>query len=217
MRFKDRTDAGRRLADRLRALREAAVVYALPRGGVVLGVIVARQLKAPLDLMIARKIGHPLAPEYAIAAVTEDGALLGNPAELAEVDERWLRQRIHAEREEAHRRRVLYMAGRLPHPVEGKTAVIVDDGVATGLTLRAAIRDVLRRHPRRIVVAVPVIPPDVADVVREEIDELITLDSSAYLGAVGAYYDDFAPVEDDEVAALMRTVEEPKVRTPELV
>jgi putative phosphoribosyl transferase len=184
---------------------------------VVLGAIVAKRLRAPLDLVIARKIGHPLAPEYAIGAVTEDGPLLGNRAELAEVDERWLRQRIHAEREEAHRRRALYMAGRQPHPVKDKTAVIVDDGVATGLTLRAALGDVLRRHPRRIVVAVPVIPPDVAAVVREEVDELITLDSSAYLGAVGAYYDDFAPVEDEEVAALMRTVEEPEVRTPELV
>jgi predicted phosphoribosyltransferase len=216
MSFKNRVDAGQRLAARLEELKdEPGVVYALPRGGVVLGAIIAHRLHAPLDLVITRKIGHPLAPEYAIGAVTEDGYLVGNWAELAAVDRRWLQEHIEAERQEARRRREVYLAGRRLQSVAGKTAVIVDDGVATGLTLRAAIRDVRGRQPRRIVVGVPVIPRDVADVIRDEVDELIALEVPViFLGAVGAYYNDFPPVEDDEVIGLMHAAQASADRTP---
>jgi len=203
--FRDREDAGRRLAEQLTRFRdEAPVILALPRGGVVLGAIVADRLDAPLDLVITRKIGHPQAPEYAIAAIGEHGGLIGNEAELAAVDNAWLAARIDDERREAARRRDVYLGGRAPYPVRGKTAILVDDGVATGLTLRAAIRDVRERRPHRIVVAVPVIPREVATVVQQEVEDLVALEvSAAYRGAVGMYYEEFAPVEDDEVVRLI--------------
>jgi len=183
------------------------MVYALPRGGVILGAIIAAKLNTPLDLVITRKIGHPLAREYAIGAIAEDGTVIGSRAELATVDESWLGERIQTERREASRRREVYLAGREPLPVEGKTAIIVDDGVATGLTLRAALRELRHRHPRRIVVAVPVIPREVARVIQGEADELVALVIPAvYLGGVALYYDNFASVEDDEIVQLMQTV-----------
>jgi len=205
MRFKDRIDAGRQLAGVLRGSGITdAVVYALPRGGVVLGAVIANALGAPLDLVITRKIGHPSFPEYAIGAVAEDGRLVFDEAELESVDPLWLQERVKAELQEARRRRERYLAGRAPRDADGKVAIITDDGVATGLTLRAAIKEVKRRRPRRIIVAVPVIPKEVAEIIREEVDELISLHTPAfYLGAVGAYYNDFTPVEDDEVVRLL--------------
>jgi putative phosphoribosyl transferase len=206
--FRDRVEAGQRLADRLERFRgEDVVVYALPRGGVILGVIIARRLSAPLDLVIARKIGHPWAPEYAIGAVTEDGPVVGNETELAKVNERWLEEEIAAERAEARRRREAYLAGHERPSAEGRTAIVVDDGVATGLTLLAAIKDIQRRRPRRVIVAVPVIPREVAHVIRGEVDELIAVEIPVvYLGAVGAYYHDFPSLEDHEVIQLMNVV-----------
>jgi putative phosphoribosyl transferase len=214
VRLKDRSEAGERLADKLERFKdEEAVVYALPRGGVVLGAIIARRLNAPFDLVITRKIGHPWAREYAIGAIAEDGSFIGNEAELAEVDESWLGAQIEAERKEARRRRQVYLGGREPLPVEGKTAIIVDDGVATGLTLLAAIRQVRHRHPRRIIVAVPVIPQGIARVIRGEVDELVALEIPVvFLRAVALYYDDFSAVEDDEVIELMRGAKTPSER-----
>lgn len=207
MRFKNRTEAGQRLADNLSGLGgRDVVVYALPRGGVVLGAIIAKRLGAPLDLVITRKIGHPFFPEYAVGAVAEDGSFVCNEAELESLDPLWLQERIGAEQHEARRRRELYLAGREPQRAEGKIAIITDDGVATGLTLRAAINEVKQRNPKRVIVAVPVIPKEVADVIRSEVDELVFLHAPIfYLGAVGAYYDDFSPVEDDEVVRLLNT------------
>lgn len=207
MRFKDRADAGKRLAQALKKYPgQDGVVYALPRGGVVLGAIVARALGMPLDLLIPRKIGHPLQPEYAICAVVESGEMVCNQREVARVDPQWFRQEVEAEREEARRRRELYLGGREPAPVEGKTAIIVDDGIATGLTMEVSIRDVRRRQPAHLVVAVPVAPPDTVERLAHEVDEFVVLDRSLYyLGAVGAYYDSFYQVTDEEVIALLRS------------
>ena len=147
MRFKDRTDAGKKLAQALKKYQnQDGVVYALPRGGVVLGAIVARDLHMSLDLLIPRKIGHPLQPEYAICAVVENGEIVCNQQEVARVDPQWFRQEVEAERQEARRRRELYLGGRDPAPVAGKTAIIVDDGIATGLTMEVSISDARRRH-----------------------------------------------------------------------
>src|SRR3970040_1184740 len=160
MRFRDRADAGEQLAQALKKYqRQDGVVYALPRGGVVLGAIVARALRMPLDLLIPRKIGHPLQPEYAICAVVESGEMECNQREVARVDPQWFRQEGGSERNEARRRRELYLGGREPAPVEGKTAIIVDDGIATGLTMEVSIRDARQRRPAQLVVAVPVAPP----------------------------------------------------------
>jgi putative phosphoribosyl transferase len=206
MRFRDRTDAGKQLSVALSEYRgETGVVLALPRGGVVLGIEVAEGLGMPLDLVIPRKIGHPQQPEYAIAAVAESGELAANEAEVRRVDPDWFRNAVDREQAEAKRRRQLYLGGRAPLPLAGKLAILVDDGIATGLTMFAAIRDVKQRSPARTVVAVPVAPADTVAQLRREVDAVVTLDDGEYfLGAVGAYYDDFPQVSDSEVVALMQ-------------
>ncbi len=208
MHFRDRSDAGKKLAQALRQHQnQDGVVYALPRGGVVLGVEVARDLGMPLDLLIPRKIGHPLQPEYAICAVVENGEMVCNQSEVARVDPQWFRREVEAEREEARRRRELYLGGREPVAVADKTAIIVDDGIATGLTMEVAIRDARRRQPAHLIVAVPVAPPDTVERLSREVDEFVVLDHSPYyLGAVGAYYDSFYQVSDEEVVALLRSI-----------
>jgi predicted phosphoribosyltransferase len=212
MRFRDRTDAGQKLAQALgKYRRQDGIVYPLPRGGVVLGVEIARALDLPLDLIIPRKIGHPYNPEYAICAVTEHGPPICNEEEIARVDPAWFRRRVEAERREARRRRELYLADREPPPVEGKVAILVDDGIATGLTMRAAIHDTRRHKPARIVVAIPVAPKDTTERLAREVDEVVALDvSDFYLGAVGAYYDDFPQLTDDEVVRLLKSARGPR-------
>lgn len=207
MRFRDRKDAGRRLVDKLAAKysRQQGVVYALPRGGVVLGAEIARGLGMPLDLIIARKLGHPSNPEYAIGAVGETGELVTNRQETDYIPKAWLQECIEAEQHEARRRQTTYLQGRAPLPAQGKTAILTDDGIATGLTMEVAIRELRHRHPARIVVAVPVIPANTAAKLAREVDEVVALDvPDSYLGAVGAYYEYFPQISDDEVIALMR-------------
>jgi predicted phosphoribosyltransferase len=176
----------------------------LPRGGVALGVVVARALGAPLDLLITRKIGHPMAPEYAVCAISDAGGLICNEDERAQLDPTWLGVAIARERAEAARRRVAYLRDHPPVPVAGKTALIVDDGIATGLTMRAAINEVRLRHPARVVVGVPVIPSDTAVVLRREADAVVALEiPSVFLGSVGAYYEDFGQLTDGDVMRLL--------------
>ena len=204
MRFANRQEAGRQLAEALDQFRgQAGVVYALPRGGVPLGQEVARRLGMPLDILIPRKIGHPMQPEYAICAVPEHGQRVCNPREEASVDPQWLAEAEADERAEARRRRSLY--GRADAPsVAGKLAIIVDDGIATGLTMRAAIRDADAREPSRVVVAIPVVPSSTAATLETEADALVALEiTDHYLGAVGAYYDSFPQVSDQEVIAML--------------
>lgn len=207
MYFRDRTEAGQRLAQALDGHRdEPGVVYALPRGGVPLGVAIARHLNMPLDLLIPRKIGHPHHPEYAICAVPEHGERVCNPREEARVDPAWLEQAEQREREEARRRRDVY--GTDPQPeVRDQLAIIVDDGIATGLTMFAAIRDARLLGPKKLIVAIPVAPADTAEALEREADELVVLDAPVhYRGAVGAYYQQFDQVSDDEVVAMLASV-----------
>ena len=205
MRFTNRQEAGRSLAQALDAYTgQDCVIYALPRGGVVLGAEVANRLHAPLDLVISRKIGHPRWEEYAVCAVTEDGHLVCNKDELARLDPAWLKRSITQERAEARRRRLTYLADRPTIPVKGKTAIIVDHGVATGLTLVAALQAIRDREPAKIIVAIPVIPSSVDKQLRHYIEEIIALEvANSYLGSIGAYYDSFDPVSDAEVIALL--------------
>ena len=204
--FRDRTDAGKKLAQALMAYRgQSIVVYALPRGGVVLGVEVARSLEAPLDLIVVRKIGHPLHPEYAIGAVAEDGYVVTNPHEISALDERWFDWATAGELKEARRRRMLFLQGRRPVAVRGKIAIIVDDGLATGLTMLAAIHEIRKRGPQKVVVAVPVAAAETADKLRPEVDDLVVLHIPEWLGAIGAFYQHFEQVSDDEVVALMKS------------
>lgn len=206
MRFKDRVDAGRQLAKALvpRVKGEDAIIYPLPRGGIPLGIEIARVLHMPVDLIIPRKIGHPYNPEYAIGAVTEHGEPVINAAEVARVDAKWYSAEVKAQRDEARRRRERYLDGREPISVEGKTAILVDDGIATGLTMRAAIDDARRRHAARIVVAIPVAPKDTYEALAREVDAVVAVAVEAYyLGAVGAYYDEFNQLTDDEVVRML--------------
>lgn len=212
MRFKDRADAGRKLAAALSKFKNKdAVIYAMPRGGVPVGAIVAESLSVPLDLVVVRKVGHPLFPEYAVCAVTESGDRLCNEAEAAAVGKERLDELISAEAAEAGRRRSVYLEGRNRISPEGKTAIVVDDGVATGLTLRLALREIKKRKPKRLVAAVPIIPKEVAVIVKGESDELISLDiPDFYLGAVGAYYENFPQLSDWEVKKIMAASSEAK-------
>jgi predicted phosphoribosyltransferase len=208
MRFWNRAAAGKLLGAALEKFKgQPLVVYGLPRGGVVTAYQVALSLQAPLDLIICRKIGHPLQPEYAIAAITETGELVGNQQELSRVDADWLETEKIAQQKEAKRRRELYLAGRLQPTIKGKSAIVVDDGVATGYTIEAAIVALRHQFPKKIVVAVPVVTKQVAERLKQVADEVIALETPEdfeFLGAVGAYYQDFSQTEDSEVLEIMK-------------
>jgi len=200
MLFKDRVDAGRHLADALASYKgEDVVVYALPRGGVVVAAEIADALEAPLDLIIVRKVGHPFSPEYAVAAVAEDGDLVTNPSEVETIDERWFKESVRIEQREGRRRRELYTRGREPVPATGKIAIIVDDGLATGLTMFAAIQEVRHSRPSKIVVAAPVAPPQTIEKLRKMVDDVLVLHVTSDIGAIGSFYQRFDQVSDDEV------------------
>jgi len=206
MLFKNRTEAGKKLGAYLARLREeACVVLALPRGGVPVAYQVALSLDAPLDLVITGKIGHPMSPEYGIGAVSEDGHEYLNPRETAQIDQAWLKEEIATEFAEAKRRREAYLDGRPPISLEGKTAVLVDDGIATGYTMLAAIRTARARKAKRVVVAVPVATPDTRKKFENEADEMIVAEEPKSFFAIGQFYEDFNQVEDGEVIGILGT------------
>ena len=209
MLFKDRREAGIQLAGQLIKYRgQGVVILALPRGGVVLGAEIARILETKLDLIISKKIGHPLDPEYAVCAIAEGGKPYCNEEERKLLDPSWLEEAtIHA-RAEIARRRKSYLGNRGMTDLKGKTVIIVDDGIATGLTMIAAIEEVRTHQPAKIVAAIPVTPADTARKLEAIVDELVSLKvDENYLGYVGAYYDDFSQVEDAEVVRLLQELE----------
>lgn len=206
IRFADRTDAGRQLGERLLPLAaQHPVVIGLPRGGVPVAREVALALDAPLDFLAVRKLGAPHNPEYGIGAVAEDGTRVIDPEAIAVLGIRNGTLDAIAERETAElRRRVsLYRGDRPPLEVAGRTVVVVDDGVATGVTDLAALRALRRRDPRRLVLAVPVCPPDTARRLREDADEVVCLQAPPRFLGVGQWYEDFSQVSDEEVLAVL--------------
>jgi putative phosphoribosyl transferase len=218
--FRNRTEAGLALARRLVSTvgTGPVVVLALPRGGVPVAAEVARALGAPLDLLLVRKIGAPQQPELAVAAVVD-----GDPPDLV-VDEetsaltgvdraqiaRWARRELP----ELARRRHVYLSGRAPLPLAGQTAIVVDDGIATGTTVRAALKALRRRRPARIVLAVPVAPPATLAALRAEADEVVCLAQPEPFQAIGLHYADFHQVDDDEVLAILSTFSAPRADEP---
>jgi predicted phosphoribosyltransferase len=206
MSFVDREDAGRRLAEALSSYRRIknVVVVALPRGGVVLGRVVADFLGAPLDLVVPRKIGASGNEEYAIGAITEEGDAVWNEAERALADTDYLRREVQKQQAEARRRLGLYRAGMPLRDLKDKTVIIVDDGIATGYTMRAAVNTVKAAGAARIVVAVPVSPPDSVGVLRTTVDKVVVLETPRLFLAIGAFYDQFGQVDDETVTALMK-------------
>lgn len=204
IRFADRTDAGRQLGERLLPFAyENPLVIGLPRGGIPVAREVALALHAPLDFLAVRKLGAPHNPEYGIGAVAESGVRLIDAEAIAilglgndVVDAIAARETAEVER-----RAMLYRDDSAPLNVKGHTAIVVDDGVATGVTDAAALRALRRRGPRRLILAVPVCPPDSARRLREDADELIALQQPSSFFGVGQFYEDFAQISDEEVVS----------------
>jgi predicted phosphoribosyltransferase len=206
-RFADRPDAGRRLAKRLEPLTgEAPVVVALPRGGVPVGREVAAALGAPLEVLVVRKLGAPHNPEYGIGAIAEGGTRVIDSEAIAVlgVDERVVDSIVEREAAELCRRIAAYRGDRPPLSLRGRTAIVVDDGVATGVTVTAALRAVRSQKPRRTILAVPVCAPESALRLGEEADEVVCLRTPALLYGVGQWYRDFSQVSDEEVVVALR-------------
>lgn len=208
MLFKDRTEAGKLLAKKLSMYKNAnTVVYAIPRGGVVPAVEIARRLFAPLDLIITRKISHPYNPEYAVAAIAENGHIVGSKNELEDIDPYWLKQAIERQRKEVKKRKNIYGLGQTPDSLTNKTVILVDDGIATGLTMKIAIKEIQHKNPKKVVVAVPVISQSTFRTLQQEVDEVVAQhipDDEVFRGAVGAYYEKFPQISDEEIISILR-------------
>lgn len=213
--FFDRHSAGRQLAGALEAYTNSdAIVYALPRGGVVVGRAVAAMLGLPLDIVIARKVGHPANPEVAICAITEDGDYLCNEYGLGGVDREWVMHALARQQAEAARRREVYKHGLPVRVATGKTAIIVDDGIATGLTMHAAVHAIKKQTPAHIVIAVPVAPAGVLAEFTPEVDAVVVLRAdSRFRGVVGSYYTHFPQVSDLEVMTCLADAQVDTLRT----
>jgi putative phosphoribosyl transferase len=211
--FEDRGDAGRQLAERLAPYaEERPIVFALPRGGVPVGTEVSRSLGAPLEVIVSRKLGAPGQPEFGIGAVAPGGVRVLNERAVRAlgIEEEYLEMISTRELAEAERRLKLFRGDR-PYPdLEGRTAILVDDGLATGVTARAALLALRRMNPRRLVLAVPVCAVQTAELLRPETDDLICLLAPANLEAVGLWYRNFEQTSDEEV---VRLLEEPRRST----
>ena len=208
--FRDRKHAGELLAGLLEDYRgqPRTIVLALPRGGVPVGVVVAHELGVPLDIFPVRKIGAPHQPELAIGAVAAGGVIVLNENAVASmrVSQERLDAAIAREREELQRREQLYRGERPPLDLAGWTAILTDDGLATGYTMLAAIRAVRQQEPRQIVVAVPVAPPSTLSRLRSEADKVVCVHSTENMFAVGEFYQDFGQVSDEEVRDAMEEI-----------
>ncbi len=205
-RFRDRIDAGERLADALAGEAEpGALVLGLPRGGVPVAAEVARALGAELDVVVARKVGSPRQPELALGAVTASGELYLDTALIdhLRVPREALDAIIAREREEASRRETRFRAGRPFPAVAGRTVIVVDDGLATGATMRAALRELRRMEPGRLVVAVPVGARRTCEALGDVADRCVCLLMPGSFHAVGQYYEDFTPTTDADVDAIL--------------
>ena len=204
MPFADRMDAGRKLAQALAGYRgQHVVVLALPRGGVPVAAQVAEALKAPMDLILVRKIGVPMQPELAMGAVVDGAAPLivrnEDVIQLAGIEEAEFKRVCDDELAEIERRRRRYLGGRKRIDVAGRIAIVVDDGIATGATTRAALRAMRARKPQKLVLAVPVAPTESLAAMKAEADEVVCLEDYESFGAIGYYYSDFRQTSDEEV------------------
>jgi len=204
--FHDRTDAGRRLAQRLTAYRGPdTVVLALPRGGVEVGYEVAREIGAPLDVIVARKLGAPGQRELGIGAIAPGGVRVLDEETIAflNISPRAIDAVAAEEAAEMNRRERLFREGRPAIDLGGRAVILVDDGLATGVTARAAVRAISMQRPRCVVLAVPVCAPETAAALRGEVDDLICVESPPDFMAVGRWYEDFDQTSDDEVIELL--------------
>jgi putative phosphoribosyl transferase len=208
VRFLDRKEAGIFLAKKLKKYtKENTIVFAIPRGGVVVAFEISKKLGAPLNLIITRKIGHPNNPEYAFSAISESGYVIDREKQTDPINTAWLTREIEKEKEEASRRRKKYFPHVYKSPVTDKVAILVDDGVATGYSIRAGIAELRMKNPRKIIVAVPVVPLSTEKIIKKEADEIVALERPSdfnFLGSVGAYYESFPQVGDEEVVDILK-------------
>jgi predicted phosphoribosyltransferase len=202
MMFRDRKDAARQLAEALARWRgRNPLVLAIPRGAVPMGRALAEALEGELDVVLVRKLGSPWNPEFALGAIDEHGWCY--LAEHASGNDSWLAQEREDQLARLRRRRALYSAGRAPIDARGRIAIVIDDGLATGATMIAALHSVRERQPARLVCAVPVAPPETLALVRPHADEVVCLAAPQDFHAVGQFYADFRQVDDAEVVACL--------------
>lgn len=204
--FKNRTDAGQKLAHILDDHdTEADIVLAIPRGGLPIGRVVADYLQIPLDIVSARKIGAPQNPELAVGAVASDGTVWLNETLIdeLEIEDTYLEDQIEHQRQAALDKVKRYRGDRPLREYSGKTVLIVDDGVATGATTIACIRQIKNAGADRVVLAVPVAPPDTIETLQSEADEVICVESPPHFGAVGQFYESFKQVSDERAKAYL--------------
>lgn len=206
--FRDRRDAGRKLAKELHRYADVqdVVVLGLPRGGVPVAYEVAAALHAPLDVLVVRKLGYPAHEELALGAIAPGGTVVFDPDLIIGLTRPQLDGIVRRELAELQRRESAYRSVRESEPIQGKTVILVDDGLATGASMHAAVRSIRRLGAKRIVVAVPVSSQDAIDSLRREADEVMAARTPAPFYAVGLYYDDFTQTSDEEVKALLATL-----------
>ena len=204
--FKDRYEAGKRLADALTTYknRKDTIILAIPRGALQVGEILHERLGLPLDIIITKKIPHPMNDEFAIGAVGPGGACFLNDPSAIGVPMGYVERKIDEISKSIDERYKTYR-GRKPIPnLDGKIVIIVDDGIATGSTMRIAMRMIRMQNPERIVVAAPVGPPEVVDMLKTEADEIVCLETPFPFFAIGQFYESFPQVEDEEAIAILR-------------
>jgi len=206
--FKDRSDAGAQLSLILKEYKnkEGVFILALPRGGVVTGYEIACYLNAPLDVVIVRKIGFPGQPELGIGAVSETGTVVLNQFIISTygVPSDYIVREVSRQKEEISHRVKRYRKGKELPSLKGKIVILVDDGVATGATMKAAITTLKEEKLTKLIVALPVAPPDIADELEQMVDEFVCIETPIDFTAVGAYYHDFTQVSDEEVVELLQ-------------
>ncbi len=201
-RFEDRWQAGIFLADKLRQYKNSdALVLAIPRGGVPLGFVIARELHLPLDIALSKKIGHPYSPEFAIGSVSLHGRVLNTGAKVPAA---YVEQETRRIRAMLNRRHELYMGNRPSAAIKNKIVILVDDGIATGNTMRVTIDLLRQQQPRHIVLAIPVAPQQTLHELQSRVDEIVCLMQAQEFVAVGQYYESFHQISDAEVVHLLR-------------
>jgi putative phosphoribosyl transferase len=199
--FKDRADAARKLSEALSKYKDQdPVILAIPRGGVAIGYPIAKELNAPLDVSLSKKIGHPSNKEFAIGAISLHGAIINKELDIPE---KYLEKEVERVKEQIKENYKIYRGGKPPVSIEGKTAIIVDDGIATGSTMLATIELIKSGKPKKIIVAVPVAPPSAQLQLEGFIDEFICLVKPIEFGSVGRFYETFEQLTDKDVIPLL--------------
>lgn len=199
--LQDRKEAGILLSQKLEKYQNSdAIILAVPRGGVPIGYEISKNLHLPLDIILSKKIGHPLNKEYAIGAVSLDSTIIN---QHPDIPKEYIEREIKQLRESMKDKYNLYMGYRKPANIKGKTVIVVDDGIATGNTLLASIEMLKKRHPKKIIVAVPVVPFDTVKVFEQNTDEFVYLMAPKDFRGVGRFYESFEQVADDEVIRML--------------